>query len=224
MKRKTASNEEGNQNAVVLAGSREEKLEKELEALKMQHEELQGMMEVLVEQNKSITAQNKVFATMMAQMKDKYRKKLEALMLLFLFGKKPQGNNREFIFPAHFEQMVEAFEQVQNGNPMLMPPTKRPKRQPKLKMITGASPRFQEDQEQSEQPDEEESKLSLPLQRAPSDRSLNLNEIEMSPAPPSPYSAVSRGNLRRLDDESWLGYLNRNQSECSEFELEQQDD
>ena len=41
-----------------------------------QLEELQSMVEVLVEQNKSITAQNKVFANMMAQMKDKYRKKL----------------------------------------------------------------------------------------------------------------------------------------------------
>jgi len=33
-------------------------------------------MEVLVNQNKSITAQNKMFAAMMGDMKDKYRKKL----------------------------------------------------------------------------------------------------------------------------------------------------
>ena len=79
-------------------------------------------------------------------------------MLLFLFGKKPQGNSHDFIFPAHFEQMVEAFEQVKNGNPMLMAPSKKNKRQPRLKMITGASPRFQQDLDQSDHPDEDESK------------------------------------------------------------------
>jgi hypothetical protein len=44
-----------------------------------------------MEQNKAITAQNKVFANMMRQMKEKYRKKLETLMLLFLFGKKAKA-------------------------------------------------------------------------------------------------------------------------------------
>jgi hypothetical protein len=48
------------------------------------------MVQILMEQNKAITAQNKAFASMMANMKDKYRKKLETLMLLFLFGKKPK--------------------------------------------------------------------------------------------------------------------------------------
>jgi hypothetical protein len=48
------------------------------------------MMQILMEQNKAITAQNKAFASMMASMKEKYRKKLETLMLLFLFGKKPK--------------------------------------------------------------------------------------------------------------------------------------
>ncbi len=48
------------------------------------------MMQILMEQNKAITAQNKAFATMMGSMKEKYRKKLETLMLLFLFGKKPK--------------------------------------------------------------------------------------------------------------------------------------
>lgn len=77
--------------------------------MKSQHEELQNMMEVLVQQNKSITAQNKMFAAMMADMKDKYRKKLETLMLLFLFGKKPSSDNGDYIFPNQFQQMVDAF-------------------------------------------------------------------------------------------------------------------
>ena len=142
-------------------------------------------------------------------------------MLLFLFGKKPQGDSREFIFPAHFEKMVEAFEQVRKSNPMIMAPTnKRNKRQPSLKMITGGSPRFKEDAELSEPPprdeeNEEESKLEL--HRGLSERSHN-HHGDLSPVPLSPYSVVSRGNMRRLDDESWEQYLSRmNHSDCSEF-------
>ena len=50
-----------------------------------------------MEQNKTITAQNKAFANMMSQMRDKYRKKLETLMLLFLFGKKNKPDE-DFLF------------------------------------------------------------------------------------------------------------------------------
>ena len=42
--------------------------------LRNQHEELQSMMEVLIEQNKTITAQNKAFAHMMGEMREKYSK------------------------------------------------------------------------------------------------------------------------------------------------------
>lgn len=66
-------------------------------------------MQILMEQNKAITAQNKAFANMMATMKQKYRKKLETLMLLFLFGKKPKQEQGEFLFPPQFENMLEAF-------------------------------------------------------------------------------------------------------------------
>ena len=44
--------------------------------LRGQHEELQAMMEVLMEQNKNITAQNKAFLNVMTDMREKYRKKL----------------------------------------------------------------------------------------------------------------------------------------------------
>ncbi len=44
--------------------------------LRAQHEQLQNMIQILMQQNKTITAQNKAFATMMGQMRDKYRKKL----------------------------------------------------------------------------------------------------------------------------------------------------
>jgi hypothetical protein len=67
------------------------------------------MMEVLMEQNKTITAQNKAFLNVMGEMREKYRKKLETLMLLFLFGKKnkPEG---DFLFPPQFNNFIEAFE------------------------------------------------------------------------------------------------------------------
>lgn len=84
-------------------------MEQEISVLKDQHEELQSMMQILMEQNKAITAQNKAFASMMASMKEKYRKKLETLMLLFLFGKKPKQEEGEFLIPPHFENMLEAF-------------------------------------------------------------------------------------------------------------------
>lgn len=67
------------------------------------------MVQILMDQNKSITAQNKTFISMMAQMKEKHRKKLETLMLLFLFGKKPKAEDGEFLFPSQFENMIEAF-------------------------------------------------------------------------------------------------------------------
>jgi adenine-specific DNA methylase len=86
--------------------SREERLEQEIAVLREQHEELQGMMQILMEQNKSITAQNKAFASLMGNMKEKYRKKLETLMLLFLFGKKPKQEEGEFLFPPQFENML----------------------------------------------------------------------------------------------------------------------
>ena len=44
-------------------------MEKEVRILRGQHEELQAMMEVLMEQNKSITAQNKTFLNVMTDMK-----------------------------------------------------------------------------------------------------------------------------------------------------------
>lgn len=106
-------------------------------------------MQILMEQNKAITAQNKAFASMMGSMKEKYRKKLETLMLLFLFGKKPKQEEGEFLFPPQFENMLEAFEQLKNGaNPLvLVPQPQKPRRN--LKMITDG-PHFYSDVERSE--------------------------------------------------------------------------
>ena len=63
------------------------------------------MVQILMEQNKTITAQNKAFANMMSQMRDKYRKKLETLMLLFLFGKKNKPDE-DFLFPPQLSHVI----------------------------------------------------------------------------------------------------------------------
>ena len=68
IKRKNHNEETENQQIVAIP-SREEKLEKEVAELRNQHEELQSMMEVLVEQNKTITAQNKAFLSVMSDMR-----------------------------------------------------------------------------------------------------------------------------------------------------------
>ena len=44
--------------------------------LREQHSELQGMIEVLMEQNKAMVAQNKIFLSAMSDMREKYRKKM----------------------------------------------------------------------------------------------------------------------------------------------------
>ena len=49
--------------------NREERLEQEVALLKVQHEEMQQMMHVLIEQNKTITAQNKSFLGVMTEMR-----------------------------------------------------------------------------------------------------------------------------------------------------------
>mgnify|MGYP000462887832 CR=1 FL=1 len=124
IKRKNQNEENENQQVVAIP-SREEKLEKEVIELRSQHEELQSMMEVLVEQNKTITAQNKAFLSVMSDMREKYRKKLETLMLLFLFGKKNKPD--EFIFPPQLNHLIETFEQINNNGQIRMLPQKKRK-------------------------------------------------------------------------------------------------
>ena len=122
--------------------------------LRNQHEELQSMMEVLIEQNKTITAQNKAFAHMMGEMREKYRKKLETLMLLFLFGKKNKPDS-DFLFPPQFSNVIEAFEQMNHSGPgMYMLPHENKKRKPnsnRLPMLTNREQHsFSSDGERSE--------------------------------------------------------------------------
>ncbi len=91
-----------------------------------------------MEQNKTITAQNKAFASMMGQMKEKYRKKLETLMLLFLFGKKAKAEDGDFLFPPQLEHMLRAFEQMNSSaNPLVIFPQQKRKKNQHLRMITG---------------------------------------------------------------------------------------
>lgn len=46
----------------------------------------------------------------MSKMQEKYRKKIEALMLLLIFGKNVKTEeNAEFLFPPQFENMLSAF-------------------------------------------------------------------------------------------------------------------
>lgn len=98
--------------------------------LRNQHEELQTMMEVLMEQNKTITAQNKAFIGVMSEMREKYRKKIETLMLLFLFGKKHKPDG-DFLFPPQFNNVIEAFQEMNsnNNNSLHMLPHKKRKNQ-----------------------------------------------------------------------------------------------
>ena len=83
---------------------------------------------------------------MMGQMREKYRKKLETLMLLFLFGKQ---NHKDFIFPPQFAHVIEAFEQSHNGSSVYMLPQKKRKRNTQLPMITDRAV-FHSDGEKSE--------------------------------------------------------------------------
>ena len=53
----------------MVVPNREERLEQEVNLLRSQHKELQSMMEALMEQNKTITAQNKTFLTVMTDMR-----------------------------------------------------------------------------------------------------------------------------------------------------------
>lgn len=87
---------------------------------------------------------------MMGQMGEKYRKKLETLMLLFLFGKKNHNGN-DFIIPPQFNHFIEAFEQMNHkGSPMYMLPSKKGrKRNTALPMLTDRTV-FHSDGEKSE--------------------------------------------------------------------------
>lgn len=50
-------------------------------------------------------------------MEEKYRNKLETLMLLLLFGKAKNSNGQPFILPQQFQNMLESFtESSTNSN------------------------------------------------------------------------------------------------------------
>lgn len=103
-----------------------------------------------MEQNKSITAQNKTFLNVMTDMKEKYRKKLETLMILFLFGNK--NKNSDYLFPPQLNNLIEAFDQMNNGKALRMLPLKKNKRQSRaLPMLTqGEDTVFHSEHERSE--------------------------------------------------------------------------
>jgi len=45
----------------------------------------------------------------MSKMEEKYRNKLETLMLLLLFGKAKNSNGQPFILPQQFQNMLQTF-------------------------------------------------------------------------------------------------------------------
>ena len=71
------------------------------------HEGLQNLVSVLVEQNKEIIMQNKSFVSKLNKMDENYRKKLETLIFLMVFGLKNGENN--IIVPQQLNNMIKAF-------------------------------------------------------------------------------------------------------------------
>ena len=75
--------------------------------LNEKHEGLQSLVSILVEQNKEIIMQNKNFINKIGKMDDNYRKKLETLIFLMVFGlKNGEGN---IIIPQQLSNMIRAF-------------------------------------------------------------------------------------------------------------------
>jgi hypothetical protein len=62
---------------------------------------------MLVEQNKEIIIQNKNFINKINTVDDSYRKKLETLIFLMVFGLKNGENN--IIMPQQLNNMIKAF-------------------------------------------------------------------------------------------------------------------
>lgn len=83
--------------------------------IKNKHEDLQSFVSMLVDQNKEILMQNRSFVNKMSKMEERYRNKLETLMLLLLFGKAKNSNGQPFILPQQFQNMLESFSE-QNSN------------------------------------------------------------------------------------------------------------
>ena len=86
---------------------KETELEGELMLLSQKHESLQKLVTILVEQNKEIIMQNKNFVGKISKMDDNYRKKLETLIFLMVFGLKNGENN--IIIPQQLSNMIRAF-------------------------------------------------------------------------------------------------------------------
>lgn len=75
--------------------------------LSQKHESLQNLVSILVEQNKEIIMQNKNFVHKISKMDDNYRKKLETLIFLMVFGLKNGDTN--IIIPQQLSNMIRAF-------------------------------------------------------------------------------------------------------------------
>ena len=85
--------------------------------------------------------QNRNFVNKMSKMEEKYRNKLETLMLLLLFGKAKNSNGQPFILPQQFQNMLESFTESSganhnnfelSGEPIRK---KKPKRESPMKML-----------------------------------------------------------------------------------------
>jgi len=84
--------------------------------IKNKHEDLQSFVSMLVDQNKEILMQNRSFVNKMSKMEERYRNKLETLMLLLLFGKAKNSNGQPFILPQQFQNMLESFTEQNNNS------------------------------------------------------------------------------------------------------------
>lgn len=93
--------------AISQKNFRETELEGELMMLSEKHESLQNLVSILVEQNKEIIMQNKNFINKISKMDDSYRKRLETLIFLMVFGLKNGDNN--VIIPQQLSNMIRAF-------------------------------------------------------------------------------------------------------------------
>lgn len=51
-------------------------------------------------------------------MEERYRNKLETLMLLLLFGKAKNSNGQPFILPQQFQNMLETFGEQNTSSPI----------------------------------------------------------------------------------------------------------
>jgi len=91
---------------VPLKRNQDSEFEKELNIIKNKHDDLQNFVSVLVDQNKEILMQNRNFVNKMSKMEEKYRNKLETLMLLLLFGKAKNSTGQPFILPQQFQNML----------------------------------------------------------------------------------------------------------------------